>query len=147
MVYVTPQKPHQLSLFTDSRGLRVGRVDAVYMTRPQTERHALSDEDGGGETRPYMKLGTTSMSAGALREAVVMHPLPRRDEISSELDDDPRSIYFEQAARGVPIRMAILAVFLGALKLEAAAPEGASQLFPVRAGYPSPYRRPTTWPT
>jgi hypothetical protein len=55
------------------------------------------------------------MSAESLRDAVVMHPLPRRDEISSDIDNDPRSIYFKQAARGVPIRMAILASLLGAV--------------------------------
>ena len=130
VVYMTPQKPHQLSLFTDSRGLRVGRVDAVYMTRPQTERHVA----GGGELRTYMRLGQDSMSAEPLREAVVMHPLPRRDEISSDLDDDPRSIYFKQAARGVPIRMAILALFLGRLELEARPVEASPALFPIRGG-------------
>ena len=40
VVYMTPQKPHQLSLFTDARGFSIDRVDAVYMTRPQTERYA-----------------------------------------------------------------------------------------------------------
>jgi len=109
-VYLTPQKPHQLSLFTDPRGLAVDRVDAVYMTRPQTERHP---EGSGIEN--YVQLGKRSLSAESLREAVVMHPLPRRDEISSDLDGDPRSIYFKQAARGVPIRMAILASLLGAV--------------------------------
>ena len=109
-VYLTPQKPHQLSLFTDPRGLAVDRVDAVYMTRPQTERHP---EGSGIEN--YVQLGKRSLAAESLREAVVMHPLPRRDEISSDLDGDPRSIYFKQAARGVPIRMAILASLLGAV--------------------------------
>lgn len=131
VVYMTPQKPHQLSLFTDSRGLRVGRVDAVYMTRPQTERHAHGDAAG---LRTYMRLGQESMAAEPLREAVVMHPLPRRDEISSDLDDDPRSIYFKQAARGVPIRMAILALFLGRIELEARPVESSQALFPMRAG-------------
>jgi len=131
VVYMTPQKPHQLSLFTDSRGLRVGRVDAVYMTRPQTERHG---QDNAGELRTYMRLGQESMAAEPLREAVVMHPLPRRDEISSDLDDDPRSIYFKQAARGVPIRMAILALFLGRIQLEARPVEAVPSLFPIRAG-------------
>jgi aspartate carbamoyltransferase catalytic subunit len=110
-VYLTPQKPHQLSLFTDARGFSVDRVDAVYMTRPQTERHPQ------GNTGPeaYFQLGKRSLAVQPLKDAVVMHPLPRRDEISSDIDDDPRSIYFKQAARGVPIRMAILARLLGAV--------------------------------
>jgi aspartate carbamoyltransferase catalytic subunit len=110
-VYLTPQKPHQLSLFTDARGFAVDRVDAVYMTRPQTERHP----DGGRGLENYVQIGKRQLSAEPLRDAVVMHPLPRRDEISSDIDNDPRSIYFKQAARGVPIRMAILASLLGAL--------------------------------
>ena len=118
-VYMTPQKPHQLSLFTDARGgPRVGRVDAVYMTRPQTERHA----EGEGGTRAYMQLRQQTMAAEPLRNAVLMHPLPRRDEISADLDSDPRSIYFKQAARGVPIRMALLASFLGRIEGERPAP-------------------------
>ena len=128
-VYLTPQKPHQLSLFTDSRGLRVDRVDAVYMTRPQTERHSDSEVAAS-----YMRLSQSAMSAAPLREAIVMHPLPRRDEIAAELDDDPRSLYFTQAARGVPVRMAILALLLGRLDLEAKPPELETRLFPVEEG-------------
>lgn len=110
VVYLTPQKPHQLSLFTDPQGLSVGNVDAVYMTRPQTERFQADSELD--ETK-YLQLGKRQLAAESLRDAVVMHPLPRRDEINSEIDADPRSIYFKQAARGVPIRMAILAALLG----------------------------------
>ena len=124
VVYMTPQKPHQLSLFTDSRGVPVERVDAVYMTRPQTERFGADDT-----LDHYMRLGKGAMAAGPLREAVVMHPLPRRDEISQDLDDDPRSIYFEQAARGVPIRMAILGFLLGRLSIEARPPEASAPLY------------------
>jgi len=110
VVYLTPQKPHQLSLFTDPKGLSVGHVDAVYMTRPQTERFV---GDSHLDEANYVQLGKRQMAAESLRDAVVMHPLPRRDEISSEIDSDPRSIYFKQAARGVPIRMAILSSLLG----------------------------------
>ncbi|MGC2129491.1 MAG: hypothetical protein WA629_05265, partial [Candidatus Aquilonibacter sp.] len=42
-------------------------------------------------------------------EAVVMHPLPRTGELAYELDSDPRAVYFEQAAAGVPVRMALIA--------------------------------------
>ena len=128
-VYLTPAKPHQLSLFTDSRTLRVDRVDAVYMTRPQTERH------GEEETDSYFKLGQSDMAAKPLREAIVMHPLPRRDEIAAELDDDPRSLYFKQAARGVPIRMAILAYLLNCIELDAKPPAAATRLFPIEIGH------------
>ncbi|MFT7543135.1 MAG: aspartate carbamoyltransferase catalytic subunit [Gammaproteobacteria bacterium] len=112
-VYLTPQKPHQLSLFTDLSDWEVEHVDAVYMTRPQTERFGEQENDAG----KYMRLQKSSMAADSLRDAVVMHPLPRRDEISEEIDNDPRSIYFKQAARGVPIRMALLASLLGEIDL------------------------------
>lgn len=113
-VYLTPQKPHQLSLFTEAaKVLAVERVDALYMTRPQTERFT----EGDAPITKYQQLGKQQMNAESLKDAVVMHPLPRRDEIQPELDEDPRSIYFKQAARGVPIRMAILAFLLGRIDL------------------------------
>ena len=42
-----------------------------------------------------------------------MHPLPRVDELAYDMDADPRSMYFKQAARGVPVRMALIALALG----------------------------------
>ena len=44
---------------------------------------------------------------------VVMHPLPRNEEISIEFDTDPRAAYFRQAENGLYIRMALLAIILG----------------------------------
>jgi hypothetical protein len=88
------------------------------MTRPQTERHP----DGGRGLEKYLQIGKRQLSAEPLKQAVVMHPLPRRDELSEDLDSDPRSIYFKQAARGVPIRMAILAYLTGAISLKAEQP-------------------------
>jgi aspartate carbamoyltransferase catalytic subunit len=111
-VYITPQKPHQLSLFTETNELPIKHVDAVYMTRLQTERF--------GDAAPpsdYMQLGPQVLQADSLRDAVVMHPLPRRDEISADFDSDPRGVYFKQAARGVPVRMAILGWLLGELEI------------------------------
>ena len=130
VVYLTPQKPHQLSLFTDAKGLPVEHIDAVYMTRPQTERHAGDDD----LEEDYLQLGSQALSAESLRDAVVMHPLPRRDEISSELDADPRSIYFKQAARGVPLRMSILAALLERQPLTANPLDRGASMYPVRLG-------------
>lgn len=137
-VYLTPQKPHQLSLFTDARGWAIDRVDAVYMTRPQTERHP----DGGRDLENYVSIGKRSLAAESLRDAVVMHPLPRRDEISSDIDNDPRSIYFKQAARGVPIRMAILASLLGAQPTGVDKKPVDTRFYPVQLG-PNPCPNPT----
>jgi aspartate carbamoyltransferase catalytic subunit len=137
-VYLTPQKPHQLSLFTDARGLAVEHVDALYMTRPQTERYT----EGDLSSTKYLQLGKHELAAESLRDAVVMHPLPRRDEISSDLDEDPRSIYFKQAARGVPIRMVILAHLLGKLDLGAPPETLDVRLHPVLRG-DNPCANPT----
>lgn len=49
----------------------------------------------------------------AKRKMVVMHPLPRVNEISTEFDTDPRAAYFRQAENGVYVRMALLAMVLG----------------------------------
>jgi aspartate carbamoyltransferase catalytic subunit len=124
-LYITPTKPHQLSLYTEARRgqRRVEHVDAVYMTRPQTERFAEDDN-----ANDYVHLNSDSMAGEALAEAVVMHPLPRRDEISPDFDQDPRSIYFRQAARGVPIRMAILGMLLGRIDLGEATRESHGSL-------------------
>jgi len=136
-VYLTPQKPHQLSLFTDG-GLAVERVDALYMTRPQTERYT----EGDSSMLAFQHLGKEQLAAESLRDAVVMHPLPRRDEISPEIDEDPRSIYFKQAARGVPIRMAILGALLERIDLGTAPHEVASRLYPISRGE-NPCANPT----
>lgn len=141
-VYLTPQKPHQLSLFTAGEGspekaLPVERVDALYMTRPQTERFRGTQLD---ETT-YVHLDKKRMAAESLRNAVVMHPLPRRDEISDDIDADPRSIYFKQAGRGVPIRMAILGFLLGRLDLDAPRHELDVRYYKVSEG-PNPCLNP-----
>lgn len=137
-MYLTPQKPHQLSLFTDAKGMSVDRVDALYMTRPQTERYSADELQ---RTRT-LHLGKQELAAESLREAVVMHALPRRDEISADIDNDPRSIYFKQAARGVPIRMAILGLLLGRLDLGVHSERVAQPAFPVGRG-PNPCPNPT----
>jgi len=137
-IYLTPQKPHQLSFFTDARDWEVEHVDAVYMTRPQTERHQGNEGNGAD----YLRLEKGSMAAESLRDAVVMHPLPRRDEISSDIDNDPRSIYFKQAARGVPIRMAILGMLLGRLPMQSAPPPAPREAHFVPVG-DNPCRNPT----
>jgi hypothetical protein len=56
------------------------------------------------------------MSGKELSRALVMHPLPRVDELAYDMDADPRSMYFKQASRGVPVRMALIALALGVKK-------------------------------
>jgi carbamoyl-phosphate synthase/aspartate carbamoyltransferase/dihydroorotase len=51
--------------------------------------------------------------AAAKERMIIIHPLPRVDEISMEMDDDPRAAYFRQMENGMYVRMALLALVLG----------------------------------
>ncbi|MCX5998994.1 MAG: hypothetical protein NTU41_05215, partial [Chloroflexi bacterium] len=87
-------------------------VDAIYVTRLQKERLALVEEEGGMK-KGYPVVDRRLFKEKAFRETMVMHPLPRVDELAYEMDADPRSMYFKQAAWGVPIRMALISLLLG----------------------------------
>ncbi len=126
--YLTASKPHQLALFTNLTPFQVGRIDAIYMTRAQRERHA------GEAIQGYPRISRESMNADLMKDARVMHPLPRTDEIDYEVDSDPRSVYFRQAELGVPMRMALMAYLLGAINLDVPRqPQSAGKLV-VRTG-------------
>jgi aspartate carbamoyltransferase catalytic subunit len=85
-------------------------VDCVYMTRVQKERfHDL--EDYKRAAGKYI-LDTEKVKL-MKEESIIMHPLPRVDEIAREVDEDPRAQYFEQAENGLYIRMALLFLLLG----------------------------------
>lgn len=80
-------------------------LDVLYMTRIQRERFPSEEE--------YQKVAETytikkSMLEDADDELTIMHPLPRVDEISADVDETKYAKYFKQAANGVPIRMALL---------------------------------------
>ena len=84
-------------------------VDVVYQTRVQKERFT--------DPLEYEQARTAIRIDGAIMRqlpatAIVMHPLPRVDEIAPEVDADPRAAYFRQAANGVAIRMALLEMLL-----------------------------------
>lgn len=111
-LYLTPKQPHQLALFTQVdkviqtrlNTLAAGlRYDAFYMTRKQKERMKE-----GGRDNSYPTIGSDFLKEQRFQDTVVMHPLPRVDELSPEVDNDRRGIYFKQAAYGVPVRMALL---------------------------------------
>ncbi|MGY5880765.1 MAG: aspartate carbamoyltransferase [Candidatus Thorarchaeota archaeon] len=85
-------------------------VDVVYMTRIQKER--FPDIREYDRVRGKFKIGVSE--AEQLREdAIVLHPLPRVDELSSDLDDLPQAKYFDQVYNGVILRMAVLKMILG----------------------------------
>jgi len=82
-------------------------------------------DDKEGATGTYGHFDVRALKTSRTHEAVVMHPLPRSDELAYELDSDPRAVYFEQAAAGVPVRMALIAWLLeqnGTTRIRAAAP-------------------------
>ena len=84
-------------------------VDCVYMTRIQKERFVVPEE--------YEEAaGKYILTPGKVRtmkdRAIIMHPLPRVDEIPPEVDNDPRAKYFDQAQNGLYIRMALLYLLL-----------------------------------
>ena len=79
--------------------------DVLYVTRVQKERMAEAPD------RPIILDRALLASTGS--QAIVMHPLPRVDEVAVDLDDHPAAKYFEQARNGVPVRMAVLAHLLG----------------------------------
>ncbi|HMG80177.1 MAG TPA: hypothetical protein VK591_15940 [Xanthobacteraceae bacterium] len=108
-LYVTADQPHQLSLIPDPEidyGLLVQKkTDAVYVTRFQKERWSEKERD-------YPKVDAKFLNEAKYSDASVMHPLPRVNELDASLDSDRRAIYFQQAAYGVPIRMALISLLL-----------------------------------
>ncbi len=87
----------------------VGEVDCIYMTRVQKER-CHSAEDYQTAASKYI---LTPELVGRMRpDSIIMHPLPRVDEIPPEVDSAPQARYFEQAQNGLYIRMALLYLLL-----------------------------------
>jgi aspartate carbamoyltransferase len=89
---------------TTSLGDVVSESDVIYATRIQKERIADPAE--------YEQIGdsyhvTKETLAQMKQDAIIMHPLPRVDEITTDVDDDPRAAYFRQAENGLYLRMAL----------------------------------------
>ena len=88
----------------------IADADILYMTRVQRERF-FNEED-------YIRLRdsyilTAEKLSLAPADMAVLHPLPRVNEITLDVDDDPRAAYFEQAQNGVYVRMALIMTLLG----------------------------------
>lgn len=83
--------------------------DVIYMTRVQKER--FLDMDRYKEACNIYKLDEHNIHC-LPKHAIVLHPLPRLDEISATLDTDPRMVYFEQAKNGIWVRMALIYILL-----------------------------------
>lgn len=95
---------------TDSLEASIPELDVLYMSRVQRERF-ISEEE-------YLRLKdffilTKEKMELAKPDMIVMHPLPRINEIATEVDDDPRAVYFEQVRFGMFVRMALIMKLLG----------------------------------
>ena len=82
----------------------------LYMTRVQKER--FFNEEDYVRLKDFYVLTPEKMEL-AKPDMLVLHPLPRVNEISVEIDDDPRAAYFKQAQFGVYVRMALILTLLG----------------------------------
>jgi len=103
---------------TDLRSA-IPQADVLYMTRIQRERFATPSEyerlkDSYVLTREMLAAGDSSL--------LVLHPLPRVNEIAADVDDFQGAAYFRQAANGVPVRMALLALVCGIPRATTASP-------------------------
>ena len=85
-------------------------LDLLYMTRVQKER--FFNEEDYVRLKDFYVLTPEKMEL-AKPDMLVLHPLPRVNEISVEIDDDPRAAYFKQAQFGVYVRMALILTLLG----------------------------------
>lgn len=121
--YVAPKNlsmPAEIIDFVASKGIKqeefnsieeaLPETDVLYMTRIQKERFSSEEEYKACFDQFIL---TPHIMTSAKRKMVVMHPLPRVNEISVEVDTDPRAAYFRQAENGMYIRMALLATVLG----------------------------------
>jgi aspartate carbamoyltransferase catalytic subunit len=107
------QKEEIEYLETASLEEAIPSLDVLYMTRVQRERF-FNEED-------YIRLKDTYVlnlekMETAKRELIILHPLPRVNEIAVEVDADSRAAYFKQAKYGMYVRMALLASIMGVIK-------------------------------
>lgn len=121
--YVCPASlpmPDKIIKFVASKGITqrfytsieeiLPETDVLYMTRIQRERFT-SEEEYKNTCGLYVV--TPKLMTRAKNKMIVMHPLPRNDEIDKAFDNDKRAAYFRQAEYGMYVRMSILAMVLG----------------------------------
>jgi aspartate carbamoyltransferase catalytic subunit len=88
-------------------------VDVLYMTRIQKER--FPDPAEYAKVKGSYRIDLETLS-DAKKNLIIMHPLPRVDEIAPEVDNTQFARYFQQVRNGIVVRMALLALILGAIK-------------------------------
>ncbi|MGL4948548.1 MAG: aspartate carbamoyltransferase [Mycoplasma sp.] len=101
--------------YTELKNLEdiIDQVDVVYMTRLQKERFSSVDEYE--KVKNYFVLDK-KLIKNAKKEMIILHPLPRVNEIAVEIDKTPHAKYFEQAENGVHVRKAMISYALGLIK-------------------------------
>ena len=95
----------------DSLEAAMPEADVLYVTRVQKERFATPE---AYEAVKGLYVVDAAGMLAAKKDMIVLHPLPRVDEIATDVDADPRAKYFEQMENGMYVRMALLALVLGA---------------------------------
>ena len=112
--YVTQELDEAGIEYTTAERLEnvIGDLDILYMTRVQKERF-FNDHDYIRLKDSYI-LDNQKMTL-ARKNMIVLHPLPRVNEIAPEVDDDPRAAYFKQVKYGMYVRMALIAKLTGVL--------------------------------
>ena len=90
---------------TDDIEKYISELDVLYMTRVQKER--FFNEEDYVRLKDYYILNKEKLEK-AKKDLCIMHPLPRVNEISVDVDDDPRAAYFRQVENGKYIRMALI---------------------------------------
>jgi aspartate carbamoyltransferase catalytic subunit len=88
----------------------IPQVDVLYVTRIQRER--FPDPAEYAKVKGIYKIDLKTLS-DSKKDLIIMHPLPRLDEISPEVDSTPQARYFQQVQSGIAVRMALLALVLG----------------------------------
>jgi len=88
-------------------------ADILYVTRIQKER--FPDPAEYAKVRGIYRIDLKTLRS-AKKDLIVLHPLPRVDEIAAEVDNTPRARYFQQAWNGIVVRMALLTLVLGAVR-------------------------------
>jgi len=100
---------------TESSNLEktIPQVDVLYVTRIQKER--FPDVAEYAKVKGVYRIDIDSLK-NAKKDLIILHPLPRVDEIAPEVDNTPQARYFQQVWNGIVVRMALLALVLGAVK-------------------------------
>jgi aspartate carbamoyltransferase catalytic subunit len=105
---------NKISIFEDTNLENViPQIDVLYVTRIQKER--FPDPAEYAKVKGIYKIDLKTLK-NAKKDMIILHPLPRVDEIAAEVDSTPQALYFQQVWNGIVVRMALLALVLGGVK-------------------------------